>query len=410
MADPAPKSPLPIGVRNIVSIVRPNRWPWLLVAGLVALALAVVGVILATRNTGTNSSLGSAHLVIIDPAKSTVSVANSSAKQLYKVTYPKYSYPNFEASSPKGEVLLSLSVGSPEEGFLFIKGGKAQTLSADVIKNLRTAIVLNSSQHIFFTDENDAVYVSCPSGASCKLISLDLTSAKTKTVVDTGATPVAAGLAPVYPLGLSANRASIFLRTLTANKLGKDTSAVYQVNLANGKVLNSYPVSRDADYTPALSPDAERIVYKTGDKTATLLHVLNMVTNKSYQAKWTSGEIADSTTALSWSPDSTKVLAWGSDSVLPRPKLDSSFPINAGYLDVPKNTVTGLQTIQDSAHNQIAYQGWLDSSNIVYEQDTSTQAYDFNSPTIQILKYNISAKGSTKLSSLSGNLKQVAYW
>lgn len=405
-----PKPAAPNRIQSIVSVMRPNHqrlWRVVVLAAFVVIIIAV-GIFLATRgNSG--SGQGVAHLVVDNPAKNSVSVTDVGGKQLYKLGYLQYSYVNYEASSPKGELLLSLSISTPGENFIFASVAKAQTLPADTVKNLHAAIVLDSSHHVFFTDENTVVYMDCPAASSCKLVSLNLGSAKLKIIADIGAKPVIAQLPPAYPLGTSPDGKTIYIRTLLANKLGKYAAGLYAVNMS-GKVTASWPLNRDADYTPSLSPDAKQVVYKTGGNHAAInLGVLNLATSKTYQTKWTGGEIADNTSALSWSPDSKKVLIIGSNSLLPRPNFDSTFDTTIGYLDVSNDKLTNLQTVKDSAHNRVGSLGFLDNDTIVYELDNSTKTYDFSSPAIQIMKLNIGNQATSKLAA-PGSLKHVIFY
>jgi len=407
--DPSP--PAPNRVRSIVSIVRPNHRRLATVLGLaasVALIIAV-GIFLATRNNSSTGS-GAAHLVLDSPDKNAAIVTDASGKQIYKLSYPQFSYLNYEASSPRGELLLSLGITTDGEGFVFSASSKAQTLPGDTTKDLHSAIVLDSSHHIFFSDEDNVVYITCPEASTCKLVSLNLRSAKLQIVADTGVKSSGTQLPSVYPLGLSPDHKTVYLRTLVANKLGSDAAAVYGVSL-KGKVTGDWILSRNADYTPSLSPDAKQVVYKTGDSHSGItLTNLNLGSKQAFQAKWTGGEIADSTAALVWSPDSKKVLVSGSNSLLPRPAFDTAFDTTIGYLDTPSSQVFSIQTIKDSAHNRLGSLGWLDNSNVAYELDSSTRTYDFTTPSTQTLKLNIKSQSPTKLSSAKGSLKQIIFY
>jgi hypothetical protein len=376
---------------------------------LLVVIVIVAGLLLADRDKSKTGSTGTAHLVLNDTKQSKIITTDKSGKQLFSLAYPEFSYMNVEAASPKGSLLLSRGIGSTSEGFVLLVNGKDQNLPAASTKALHSAIVLNGSHQVYFADENDLLYVTCPSGKNCQLMNLKLDSGQTKTLADTGAKPVIATLPPVYLLGVSPDGKTAYVRTLAANKLGKNVGGVYALNL-DGKVTNNWALDQAAGYTPRLSPDAKQIVYKTGNKDSTSINNLNLTINKTYKAKWTGGEITSLPTAFSWSPDSKKVFFWGSDSILPRPKADTSFDIKLAYLDIGSSKITDLQVIKDSAHNQVAYHGWLDNDNVIYEQDTTTQAYAFSNSTAAVFKQNIGSKAIAKFNNLSGQLNQVVYY
>lgn len=377
---------------------------------IVVIAVVIVGLLVAGSNKSKATPV-TAHLLVDNTAQSQISLTSASGQPVYSVGYPKFSYLNFEAVSPKGELLLSSGITTSGESYLYVVSGKVKTLPLATTKALRSAIVLNSSHRLFFTDENDVIYVSCPTNAACQLNSLNLEDGQTKLIVNTGAKPVIAQLPPVYPLGLSTDRQTVYLRTLSGNRLGQSAAAVYAVNL-NGRVIKSWDMPLNADYTPSLSPDASRVVYKAfGQKPSSAkITTLDIVTGKTFSADWSKGALADQPDVFSWSPDSKKVLFWGSDSILPRLKIDSTFDINLACLDVSSSKLSDLGTIKDSAHNMVGYHGWLDDNDIVYEQDSTTQAYAFDKNTPQIYKENINGKTADKLSGVSGNLLQSIFY
>lgn len=369
----------------------------------------VVGLILATDNKSSSGGPGSAHLVMDNQAQSKIALSDKSGKQLYALSYPKNSYINFEASSPKGEVLMSRVISADTYGYIFAAGGKQLPLPDSTAKALNSATYVKGSHQIYFIDENNVVYTSCPAGKSCALMRLNILNGDAKTIVDTGAKPIIPALPPVYPLGVSPDGKTVYVRTLTANKLGKTAAAIYAVNM-QGKVSGSWTVGVDADYTPKLSPDAKEVVFKTGYKAQTTINTLDLKLNKTYKSAWNNGEIADLASTFSWSPDSKKVFFWGSNAILSRPKIDSTFPINLGILDVASSKLTNLQTINNSAHNQVGYHGWLDDKTVIYEHDTASEAYVFDGSKAQILRQDLSGKPASQIGGLSGNLKQVIYY
>lgn len=369
----------------------------------------IVGLILATDSRSSSGGSGNAHLVLDNKSQSKLTLNDKSGKLLYGLSYPQNSYINFEASSPKGEVLLSRVISANTYSYIFAAAGKQLPLPAATTKALNSAVFVSGSHQVYFTDENDVVYTSCPAAKSCQLMNLNILSGDVKTIIDTGAKPIIPTLPTVYPLGVSADGKTVYVRTLTANKLGKTAAGLYALSL-QGKVTGSWSLGVDADYTPKLSPDAKQVVFKTGHQAQTTLNTLNLKLNKVYKTASNSGEIADLASTFSWSPDSKKVFFWSSNAILPRSKIDSTFPINLAVLDVTSSKITNLQTINDSAHNQIGYHGWLDNKTVIFEQDAARQPYVFDGTSSQILKQAIDGKSATKVGSLSGNLKQVIFY
>ncbi|HEU5005211.1 MAG TPA: hypothetical protein VFT49_03955 [Candidatus Saccharimonadales bacterium] len=390
--------------RHIIHVILP----------FILLIIVVIGGLwLASRDDGSSASSGSPHLVIDDYNSSTLYLSDANGKQQYKQSYPKFSYLNFEASSPKGKVLLSRGITTAAEDFSIISDGKAQTLSAAATKALHQAIVLDNSHHSFFLGEDNLVYVTCPQTGTCKLMNLDLSSNQAKQVIDTGAKPAFTGLPPIYPLGVSSDDKTIYLRTTVDNKLGKTAAAVYAVD-SKGKVSNSWSMPRNADYTPVLSPDTKQIVYKisgsiTEAKSGISISILNLSNNKTSTAKWTGGEISDTPDSLVWSPDSRKVLIVGSNALLPGAQTTSTYDVNFGYLDAASNQITKLPSVKDSTHHQVVNPAWLNDDAVVYEQDTSTKANDFSNPQVQIDKLSLGGNVS-QIKTPAGELKATIFY
>ncbi|HVX58273.1 MAG TPA: hypothetical protein VG964_00880 [Candidatus Saccharimonadales bacterium] len=376
---------------------------------LLVVAVIIAGYILATDNKSGSTTSGDAHLVLDNRSQSKINVTDKTGKQLYSFAYPTNSYMSVEASSAQGEVLLSRVISANTFGYTLLSGGKNLSLPAASAKALNSAVYFGGSHQVYFTDEQDVTYASCPSGKTCQIMMLNLLSGDSKVVADTGAKPIIPTLPTAYPLGVSPDGKTIYVRTLAANKLGKTVYGLYALN-QQGKVSGNWDISADADLTPKLSPDAKQVVFKTGSKDQTTINTLDLSLKKTHKASWSGGQLTDLTNTFSWSPDSKKVLFWGSNAILPRQNPNASFPINIAVLDVPSSKITNLQTISDSAHNQIVYQSWLDGGNIVYEQDSATQAYVFSGASSQIYQANVSKKAVSKFNNLSGNLAQVIFY
>lgn len=376
---------------------------------IIVIIIIVVGLLVAGPIKKKNATPEQAHLLLDNTAKSQLVMTDTSGKQLYSLNYPKFSYMHFEAASPNGEILASRGLSTKDQSYILVVDSKAKNLPAASVKALSSAIVLDGTNQLYFTDDNNVVYVDCTK--TCKLILLNLLSGDSRTVFDTDATPLIPQLPPVYPLGLSADRQTVYVRTLLGNKLGKKTAAVYAVGL-NGKVSGSWDVPVEADYTPSLSPDSQKIVYRVDDlkNKSAKVSVLDIKTGKTASAKWTGGEIVDQPGSLAWSPDAQKVVFWGSNSILPHPDQNATFDINLAYLNAADSKITILNTVKDSAHNQISYHGWLDSGTVIYEQDSASQANTFSNAVPTIYKQNVAGGAATKFDKLSGKLLRSVYY
>lgn len=376
---------------------------------IIVIIIIILGLLLAGPIKKKTVAPEQAHLLLDNTAKSQLVMADTSGKQLYSLSYPKFSYMHFEAVSPNGEILASRGLSTKDQSYILVVNSKAKDLPTASVEALSSAIVLNSTNQLYFTDENNVVYVDCTK--TCKLMLLNLLSGDSRTIIDTGTRPLIPQLPPVYPLGLSADRQTVYVRTLLGSKLGRKTAAVYAVGL-NGKVSNSWDLPAEADYTPSLSPDSQKIVYRVDDlnSKSAKISVLDIKTGKTTSAKWSNGEIVDQPGSLAWSPDSQKVVFWGSNSILPHPDQNATFDINLAYLNITDAKITNLSTVKDSAHNQIAYHGWLDSGTVIYEQDSASQANTFSSATPTIYKQNVAGGTATKFDKLPGKLLQSVYY
>ena len=377
---------------------------------LVIAMLVAVGVIAFAlwNNLAPAPSVKSAHPFYADSTKNVMTLTDSAAKVTSTIPYPPNAYVNYEAVAPDGGTLLSLSITTSSGGFIFIKNGKAQTLSDEAIKILRSAIVLDSSHRVSFTGDNTVVLVIC--GSTCKLVNLNLLTGKTVDIVDSGVAPSNV-LAPVYPLGISTDAKSVYLRVIGANKLGKENGALYKVDLNSHNILRVVPMSQDVGYTLSLSPNKSKLIYKLGGNGSPVsLHVMDVASGEKTTANWDKGDIADQPSAFHWSPDSSKILFQTINIILPPDvSATSAKPIVTAYLDVPKMTVTELQSFNDPSHHNIPYQAWLNISQVIYELDTSSKSYDFTKPDIKVYSQDISSKKTTNLPGL-GRLTQVVYW
>lgn len=385
---------------------RSTRWWKLLPAATVTLLIiATLAVVLIVRKTTSPSMLATTRLLFADSSASKLIIADSANKPQYQLSYPLYSSPNFAAVAPNGQLLVVLSPGSNQEGFILAQGNKAISLSASLINTLRTSTVVGGSNQIFFSNSSTAIFVACAD--TCKLMSLDIASGRTKAIVDTGAKT--AFPVPAYLLGLSTNNQSAFMRVIGDNKLGKDISAIYQIDLGSGTVLRQINVPIEAGYDVSLSPSRSSYIYWTGGSTTeVVLHVIDVTTAKGTVVKWQKDLLDGELSAFSWSPDGKKVLFASTHITLPTITAQSN-PRNTtiAYLDLTKKTVVNLQTIKDQSRTMVTYLGWLDNDDIVYNQQNSSHSYDFSSPTNQAYKQNISSKQAIKLGDSSRQLLQV---
>lgn len=373
-------------------------------------SLAIILIIIAglvtvyfVRKTAVNHTTVNVRLLFANSSTDKLTVTNTSAKQLYQLNYPLSSYPSFVAAAPDGQLLAGVSPGSNLEGFILARDNKAAKLSDSVLSSLRSSALMGTSNQIYFTDNQTAVYLTCPD--TCKLTRLNIVTGQTETVADTGVKT--AQLAQVYLLGLSSDKKSIFIRTMDANKLGKDADAIYQVDSGTGKVQKETKIPAGVGYDLSLSPDGKSCIYSTGGYNSNIvLHVVDTATGKDTATKWVKDQLGGNTTTFSWAPDSKKVVFATVHITLP-PDYKGGQPRNTliAYLDIAKKTVTTLQTVVDQSKTMINYIGWLDNDTVAYNQQDATSANDFSSPTNQAFKQNITSKQPSRLG--SGQLLSV---
>lgn len=377
-------------------------YPMLLTALIIVVLAGFIGAVFLNRSD-TLANQKEARLLFIDRAKNKLKLTDGTGKQLQEVAYPAGSYPNFEAATPKGQILVSLNLGSTEESFLFFKDGKPKTLNNDAVKALRSAAIVGASHQISFSDENTAVYSTCPD--TCKLVSLDVSTGRAKTISDTGVKGLTP--APVYLLGLSGDNKSAFLRVVGANKLGKATDSIYQVDLKTAKVMSEAKLPSDVGYILIPSPDRNSYVYQVGSTGAeTTIHVFDLETSKDTAVKW--GDIPQT---FIWSPEGQKVLFYSAQVNLPQDATRTAKDTSIAYLDMSKSKkeIIELQNVKDQAVNQVAYADWLDSDTIIYAQNTTSRAYDFTSPTSKTYKQALSSKQPLAIGP-EGFFEQVVRW
>jgi hypothetical protein len=378
-----------------------------IVAAVIVLAI-VVGALLQLKNNAA-STASPAHLFYSDSQKQEFIQTDKAGKVIYQTSIKKYGNSNFEAFSPDGNVLLSTGSG-PAANFLVVKGNLAQGLNSSAVKILRTAVSLNNSHNLFFTDPNHVAGVTCDQNTNCKVTVVNIYTDQYQEVIDTGITysqlPVS-----VYPVGLAADSNSIFIRTLAANKLGKDDNAIYQVDFRNSKVIKSTKLAPGSGYSIALSPDEKQAAHLTVDLDGKqVINIVDLTSGKDRSTQWFGAAVADQPLTLQWSPDGNKILFQASDSILPRSEFADTKPISLAYLDVAKNKTVNLTTILDSAHHNVSYFGWLDNETAIYNLQSSKATYDFTSASSQTFKVDLNSKKAKNQNAPSGNLVQIGFW
>lgn len=375
---------------------------------------AVLGSIFVTDRNNKNHEAAiarSVRLIYANPALGQISLADNTGKVLVHANLPKGSYANFEALSPDGVALVSSGSPGPYENFIVV-GAEFKDLSPAAIKILRQANNLNGSAHFIFTDSRTIAFVTCDVKDSCRLVSLDLSSNTSRTVIDTGLR-YQSFVAYSYLLGKSDDGKSVYLRVKGQNKISKNNDVIYRIELASSKVLKTITIPKNAGYDLSLSPDGKRLVYATTElvnKTIqTTLHIRNVSDGKETTVNWNKSGIADATNSLKWSPDSLKVLLrTATIHVAPGTKT-APRPITMAYLDVAGKQVVELQTISDTGRSDIGSYGWLDNDSIVYDLLTFGKSTNPTSTTYQTYKQDIGTKTTSQMGVAKATLLQAAF-
>jgi hypothetical protein len=393
------------------------RWRtrhWLNISLVLIIVLAAIaGSLLVTTSRNKNASDTSpVRLAYVDSADGLATLMNNSGETLTRTQVQKNSYVTLEALSPDGNALLSINSPSPTSGFVMLDGSNKK-LSEAAVKALRTADFQGGSHHFVFTDSQTVAFVVCPEGGTCKLVSLDLVTAKNRTVLDTGLTKQAS-TSYSYILGKAPDAKTVFLRVAGKNTIGEEQNAVYQVSLASGKSSRTIKVPQTAGYSLSLSADGKRLVYQTieaaeRNSSRTTFNVIDVLSGKQNSAKWSKFGINDQSGSLQWSPDSTKVLFRTGTVRFPTGSQNQPMPIYMAYLDVDKRQVIDLQTVSQTDRTDIISYDWLDNETVIYDQQTTDKPGDFSAAKNSSHKLEIKTKAVSRFSGVQAELLQPSY-
>lgn len=372
-----------------------------------------------SRNTNQTAGQIAPNFFYIDYNNKSLALTDGSGKELYKIPYTEAEFTTYQATAPNGGILVSFYTYTEAKGYSFISvNGKEQSLSSNAVTVLKDSLGTTTGGRPVFIDDNNMVLTTCKyqegklqnAKNNCKLVKLNIFDGTATTIVET-LTPVstATGESIFDLLRVSDDRKQAYLRTAGPNKLGESKDTIYKVDLISNQSVqfSVLPDDNEARSTLSLSPDLKKLIYKSGGSPeATVLRVIDIASGKETKVSWKTDYITDNWDSLIWSPDSSKVLFQGNAH---QEGVSSVGPITTAYLDLGKNEIVNLQTIQDSAHNNIGYQAWLESDTIVYELSKSTLDHDFRGSTPEAYKQNVSSKKITKVSHSPGTLVQVIF-
>ncbi|MDB5160626.1 MAG: hypothetical protein JWO96_6, partial [Candidatus Saccharibacteria bacterium] len=335
-------------------------------------------------------------------------LTDNQGKQQPKLAYPKNSYLGFQASSRGGNVLLSINANTPGETFVVLSQGLLKQLPAKTIGELHASSLIGLSHQLYFVDEGSVLAVNCPDAATeCTLDRIDLGSGDQKTIIKTGLKQISKVFPQAYLLGFDRDKKIAYLRVDGANKLGRDNSAIYQIDTATQKVIGSSKLPSFLDYSVSLSPDYKQAAYQSIDtKNKASVVILNLADGKQQSISWTLSAMPSAPDTLKWSPDGQKILA----QTIALNSADAKaapVAVKTAYIDVTGNKVTPLQQIDDSRYGRLTYQTWLDDKTILYQSKKTSEAGNFAKASIQMLKVDIGTKKTSDFKGPTADLFRV---
>ncbi len=361
------------------------------------LALIFIGLPLYYIFHSSGSSGYQTKMLFSDSPKGQMFITDKNGSQLSKIGFPKLSYPTVQASSAKGNLLISLNASTEGELDLMLQGAVLKQLPEAASQVLSQSIIIGTSHQWFFNGDNSVLTVICPNpDTSCTIVSVDLNSGAKKQIADLGVKQTSNFNPTAYLVGVSTDNKTAFVRLNAANKLGKLNSAIYQVEISSGKALHATKTSEFTSFAMTLSPDKSKVVYQQLDtKGKSTLRVMDLATGHDQSVDFSLGTLQEDPSALGWSPDSRYVLVQ-TQAVLTAPdSKEKPTPVKTAYLDTKSNNLINLQTISNP--QILIKQGWIDSKTIVYQTKNGNE--------LKTVKQKLSGS-SGELKTPSGDLVQ----
>jgi len=358
------------------------------------------------------------HLVFLDLSSKTLTLSDQNLNKLYSDNYTPLPFASFTSASPEGDMLffISSSVTDPNQQYMVINStGVIQTIAQQAQKVLNSANGNRGGGTIYLVSSTEAVLSVCTTVSStennCNLELLNLSNGTTQSLLSTTA-PVASDTGDsLFSIdGVTAKAKTAYLEVAGPTNLGQGQDSLFSVNLATKKVATALSDVPTDNSIVNISPDGSKIIYISEENSGSVINIVNASSGKHSTINW-SGENMAGGQPLAWSPDGTKVLLSGYQSV--QNSLNDIGPTTYAYIDTSSNTIVNLQTISDSAHNTIDYQGWLNNGTIIYDYETTTSPYNFSGTYVsapQVYEQNIQTKKSTQLDTSYGSLIQVVFY
>jgi hypothetical protein len=415
---PAEQLPMPP-----VEPPKKSRKKWLILLLLVILiAAAVVPILMLSKETKnpaqkakttpppTAAASKTPYLFITDYQERKVILADSSGKQIYSTDVS--GTPTFEASSPGKQVLLSSYDNNTQVTTVTLLGkdGKVVAISPSAQKILTDKNYLNRT--FAMLEDNVVLAAVCTSAGSkdntCKILKVDLLTGDQKVLLETTApSAFTTGESIFNIVGKTGDNKAIYLQADGPTKLGASESAVYSFSPSDSKAALVYEFPKDRSVENlSISPDGKKLIYdgQNSNATSTTIYTVGIAGKKENSINWDKN-ISGGAYPFVWAQDNNKVSMVGFQTVTGQ--VSSIGPITLAYIDFGKNKLTELQTIQDSAHQNIQRLYWRDNSTLLYGADTSTAYHDFSNSTGQVYTQALTAKNSTKLNAPAGHLSSV---
>jgi hypothetical protein len=362
----------------------------------------------------TSSAVKTPHLFITDHKNMKVALADSTGKQIYSTSVSAGM--NFEASSPGKQIFMSSYDNNTQKTTfsLLDKEGKLVPINQAVQQVLGKKAYLNRS--FVMLEDNDALEAVCEAQSTgkdndCKILQLNLVSGDQKTLLETNvSSPFTTGESVFNFVGSSADHKLAYIQIVGPTKLSPNDQAVYSFDPTTSQINPVYVLPKERSVENlSISPDDKKLIYstQTNNASASTIYTANIATKKENSISWDKN-ISGGALPFVWTQDNAKVSVIGFKQITGQ--VSSIGPLTLAYIDFDQNKMTTLQTIEDSAHQDIERLYWQDNSTLLYDTSVSSSYHDFTNSIDQIYTQSLSANTGTKVSAPSGRLDMVIYW
>jgi hypothetical protein len=361
------------------------------------------------------SSAAKTPFLFISNAQSHITIlADANGKQIYSTPVSG----SYEAASPGKQVLVSSYDNDTQLSTFTLIGKDGKIVPINQAAQKTMGDKKNVNRTFVMLQDNIVLEAVCTNAGSkdnnCKILQINLVSGEQKTLLETTAPiPFTTGESIFNFVGNSSDNKVAYIQANGPTKLGESASAVYNFDPTSSKttLLYEFPKDRDVENL-SVSHDSKKLIYSmqgggSSSEGSATIYTVKIATKKENALIWNE-EISGGAYPFVWSQDNNKVSAVGFKLVTGQ--ISSIGPLTLAYINFEQNKITNLQTIEDSAHQNIEKLYWLDSSTLAYGIDNTNNPHNFSSSTGQVFKQDLNVKTGTVLNAPAGHLERVIFW